>query len=86
MFLDECKYVVKEVKKSKFITDESSTDYYDKENFDEEIQMKKNKYRFCFLKKCKFPPEISEYFDLGAENGRNFTFLKYKNIWGIFVS
>ena len=38
VFLEECKYVVKEKKKSKFITDnkEISSDDFDKENSDEE--------------------------------------------------
>ena len=46
VLLEECKYVVKEKKKSKFVTDhiENSTDDSDKENFG----------------LCKFPLEIQE--------------------------
>ena len=38
MFLEECKYVVKEKKTSKFTTDniETCSDYEDRENSDEE--------------------------------------------------
>ena len=42
VFLDECKYVVKDEKKSKFITNEISADYSDEENSDEENSNEKN--------------------------------------------
>ena len=42
VFLDECKYVVKDEKKSKFITNEISVDYSDEENSDEENSNEKN--------------------------------------------
>ena len=94
MFLEECKYVVKEEKKSNFITDDIkiSSDDSDQENSDEENANEKNQIHVCFfflfffLRKYKCPPEISEYFNLGAENIRNFSFLKYKKFFWVSVS
>ena len=67
MFLEECKYVVKDKKMAKFITDgiEISSDVSDREILMKKILMKKIKYRalkiffVClFFRLCKFPPEI----------------------------
>ena len=44
VFFEECKYITKEKKMSKFITDdiEISSDYSDKETFDEENSNEQN--------------------------------------------
>ena len=42
VFFDECKYVVKDENKSKFITNDISADYSDEENSDEENSNEKN--------------------------------------------
>ena len=95
MFLEECKYVVKEEKKYNFINDniKISSDDSDQKNSDEENANEKNQIHvfFCFfccffLRKYKCPPEISEYFNLGAENVRKFSFLKYKKFFWVSVS
>ena len=50
MFLEECKYVVREKKSSKFITDdkEISSDDSDKEDSDEKTLIEKIKYKSIF--------------------------------------
>ena len=90
MFLEECKYVVKEEKKSNFITDDIkiSSEDSDKENSDEENANGKIKYMFFFffLRKYKSPPKISEYLNLRAEDISKFSFLKYKKFFWVSVS
>ena len=96
VFLEECKYVVQEKKKSKFITDniEIYSDDSDEENSNEENEI------YFFLKKYNevsgFASSLLKYpkvFKLGIQNITNirsffggFCFLKYKefSLGGLF--
>ena len=71
MFLEECKYVVREKKSSKFITDdiEISSDDSDKEDSNEKTLIEKIKYKSIFRE------NIIHFLFLEA---RKFHFPKYK--------
>ena len=81
VFLEEIKYVVKEKKKSNFITDdiEISPNDSDKKILIKKILMKKIKYRISFWRKYKKVSgsassllKYQKFFKLGAQNIKSF--------------